>query len=68
MSLSIDGGELQSTVVDNAPDESYFGGLNIGAMGGEPTLIDDLTFYRRPLTPAEIRLIYETFRPTEEQQ
>ena len=72
MSWSIDGGELQSTAVDNIPDDSYFGGIVVGAEGGEPTLIDDLTFYRRPLSIAEIRLIHETFRPehvtpTEEQ-
>lgn len=69
---SIDGGELQSATVDNIPGDDYFGGLIVGAAGGEPTLIDDLTFYRRPLTLTEIRLIYETFRPepvtpTEEQ-
>lgn len=72
MSWSIDGGELQSTAVDNIPDESYFGALVVGAAGGEPTLLDELTFYRRPLTIEEIRLVYETFRPeqatpTEEQ-
>ncbi len=68
ISWSIDGGELQSTTVKQSPDESYFGRLAVGATGGEPTLIDEITFYQRPLTLREIRLMYETFRPGSEEQ
>ncbi|MEA3401756.1 MAG: LamG-like jellyroll fold domain-containing protein [Armatimonadota bacterium] len=68
MSLSIDGGEFRSVAVKAAPDESYFGRLSVGATGGETTLIDELTIYRRPLTLDEARLLYESFRPAGEDQ
>jgi len=63
MSLSIDGGEFKSASVKNSPDEDYFGKLVVGATGGEKTLIDELTIYRRPLTLDEVRLLFETFNP-----
>jgi len=69
-SWSINGGEFVGQSVKSNPDEGYFGDLVVGATGGEPTLIDELTIYRRPLTLEEARRLYETFRPatTEAQQ
>ncbi len=63
MSFSIDGGEFMTTTVKEIPDDSYFGDLMIGGVNGELTLLDEVTFYRRPLTRAEALHIYETFKP-----
>ena len=49
MELSLDGGEFASFTVKTAPADGDFGELLIGADGGDPTLLDELTFYRRPL-------------------
>ncbi len=62
-SWSINGGEFVGQSVKSNPDESYFGDLVVGATGGEPTLIDELTIYRRPLTLEEARRLYETHGP-----
>jgi len=63
MSLSIDGGEFKTTTVREVPEDDYFGGLMIGGVNGEITLLDEVTFYRRPLTLEEVRRLYETFKP-----
>ena len=63
MSFSLDGGEFKTTTIKQVPDDGYFGDLVIGAAHGETTLLDEITFYRRPLTPQEVRRLYETFRP-----
>lgn len=63
MSLSIDGGEFKSASVKSNPDESYFDRLAVGATGGEKTLVDELTIYRRPLTLDEVRLLHEALLP-----
>ncbi len=63
MSLSIDGGEFRSLSVKQSPTAGDFGGLAVGASGGEETLIDELTIYRRPLTLEEARVLYEAFAP-----
>ncbi len=67
VSWSIDGGEFVGRSVRVNPDDGHFGDLVVGATGGEPTLIDELTIYRRPLTQAEARHLYETFRPEAEE-
>ncbi|NPV47739.1 MAG: hypothetical protein HPY69_12325 [Armatimonadetes bacterium] len=65
MQLSLDGGEFAVFTVKTAPADADFGGLLIGADGGDPTLMDELCFYRRPLSLAEVRLLYETLKPKE---
>jgi hypothetical protein len=65
MELSLDGGEFAGFTVRTVPTDADFGGLLIGAEGGDPTLLDEVTFYRRPLSLAEARLIYETLKPKE---
>lgn len=62
-SWSIDGSEFVGVAVKASPDESYFGDLVIGSTGGEPTLIDELTIYRRPLSIEETRRLYEIYSP-----
>jgi len=57
MSFSLDGGEFQSLSVKQNPTEANFGGLLIGSAGGQKTLIDELTIYRRPLTVDEARAL-----------
>jgi len=63
MSFSLDGGEFQTTGVDAVPEDGYFGDLTVGASGGETTLIDEITIFKRPLTRAEVSAIYDTFKP-----
>ncbi len=66
MSLSLDGGEFSHVTVKENPTDDLFGPLVIGASGGEKTLMDELTIYRRPLTRGEAKLLYDTFRPAQE--
>lgn len=63
MSLSIDGGEFMTTTVREVPEDRYFGDLMVGGVNGEVTLLDEVTFYRRPLSREEARHIYQTFKP-----
>jgi len=63
MSFSLDGGEFQSLSVKQNPTAANFGGLVVGSSGGEKTLMDELTIYRRPLTLDEVRHLYEALRP-----
>lgn len=65
MQFSLDGGEFQSLTVKQSPTEAEFGGLIVGAADGEPTLIDELTIYRRPLSLQEARSIYSAIGPKE---
>ncbi|MBI2302251.1 MAG: LamG domain-containing protein [Armatimonadetes bacterium] len=64
MSLSIDGGPFQSLSAKVAPQPEEFGDLFIGApSGGETALLDEVTFYRRPLSQDEARALYEALCP-----
>jgi len=62
MSYSLDGGEFQSATVKDRPPAEEFGGIVVGARGGEKTLLDEVTFLRRPLTLAEAKAMYEALR------
>ena len=63
MSFSLDGGEFQSGTIKGKPRAEDFGNILIGANGGEKTLVDEVTFFRRPLSTAEARALYEALRP-----
>jgi hypothetical protein len=63
MSVSLDGGEFQSATVRANPSAADFGGLVIGATGGEETLVDEVTIFRRPLRLEEVKALYEALRP-----
>jgi len=63
MSFSLDGGEFQSLSVKQNPTAANFGGLAVGSSGGEKTLMDELTIYRRPLILEEVRSLYEALKP-----
>lgn len=63
MSVSLDGEEFQTATVKAAPGAELFGGLAVGATGGEKTLLDELTIFRRPLALPEVRVLYEALRP-----
>jgi hypothetical protein len=64
MSFSLDGGEFQSVSVKQNPTAANFGGILVGSSGGEKTLMDELTIYRRPLTLEEARAVYQAFKPS----
>jgi Concanavalin A-like lectin/glucanases superfamily len=63
MSFSLDGGEFQSVSVKQNPTAANFGAIAVGSSGGEKTLVDELTIYRRPLTLDEVRHLYEVLKP-----
>ena len=44
------------------PDEFATGRFRLGAVEGEPTLMDDFAVYRRPLSPEEVRRLWESRR------
>lgn len=67
ISLSVDGGEFMTTTVRAVPDDAYFGNLMVGGVNGEVTLLDEVTFYRRPLTRQEAQRLYEVFKPKDEE-
>jgi len=63
MQFSLDGGEFQSLTLKQNPAEADFGGFLVGSDGGEETLLDEVTIYRRPLSLQEVQTIYEALRP-----
>lgn len=62
MSFSLDGGAFQSATVKGRPQPEEFGGIVVGANGGEKTLLDEVTFFRRPVSAAEAKVLYDTLR------
>ena len=62
MTCSLDGGEFQSTTTKAPPAPDQFGALCLGATGGEKTLMDELIIFRRPLSLAEVKALYEALR------
>lgn len=62
MSFSLDGGEFQSATVKGKPPLEEFGGIYVGANGGEKTLLDEIVVFRRPLSLAEAKALYEALR------
>ena len=66
MSLSVDGGEFSPLTVRQSPTADLFGSIVVGASGGEKTLLDELTIYRRPLSLQEAKRLYEALKPSDE--
>ena len=63
ISFSLDGGPFTSKTLKATPKANEFGDMTIGAQGGEKTLIDEIMVFRRPLSDAEVKLLYENTRP-----
>lgn len=63
MSFSLDGGEFQAFTVKGRPKAEEFGSIVVGASGGEKTLLDEILFFRRPLSHAEAQKLYEALKP-----
>jgi hypothetical protein len=62
MAFSVDGGPFQIGSLKSRPHEAEFGHLFIGSPGGEKTLLDEIYIFRRPLTEAEAKAIYEALQ------
>ncbi len=62
-SISQNGGEFASLATKAVPPPGHFGDLIIGSRGGEKTLVDEVLFFRRPLSREEGRLLYEALKP-----
>jgi hypothetical protein len=63
MASSLDGGEFGSATLKGKPPLDEFGGILVGAAGGEQTLLDEIIFFRRPLTLTEVKALYTTLKP-----
>ena len=63
IACSLDGGDFASATLKGKPAPEEFGGILIGAGGGEKTLLDEITFFRRPLSLVEVKALYEALRP-----
>ena len=63
LAISVDGGAFNARVFKGKPDPKVFGGLVLGSRGGDHTLMDEFFAFDRPLTEAEVRAIYDAFKP-----
>lgn len=61
--LSVDGQPFQAKVFEHKPDASLFRGFRLGARGGDLTLMDEVFFFRRPLSNPEVRKLYQRLLP-----
>jgi len=61
----LDGEALPSITLKRPikPEEFAKGRFRIGALKGEPTLLDDFAIYRRPLAPPDVRALWERRPP-----
>lgn len=62
LTFSIDGSEFIAKTIDGEFEDAQFGDLILGSTGGERTLLDELTIFRRPLSLPEIRRIQQVFQ------
>jgi len=66
MTLSINGGPLRTKALRGTLEDNRFGTILVGARGGDRGLLDEVLFFKRPLTLGETRLLYKTLRPGDE--
>ncbi|MBM4090033.1 MAG: LamG domain-containing protein, partial [Planctomycetes bacterium] len=62
LEFSVDGGPFQASAVVHLPTDETFGDLVIGSQHSPRTLLDEVTVYRRPVTEAEARLLWQNPR------
>lgn len=58
MALSVNGGAFSTRSLHAAPEQGLFGGVVVGAGGGDRGLLDEVMFFRRPLALDEVKLLY----------
>jgi len=63
MTLSINGGPFGAKSMPGRPEKGLFGAMHIGACGGDGGLLDEVMFFRRPLTLEEVQLLYRSIGP-----
>ena len=63
LGISVNGGDFSTSTTTGKPKPGELGDLCVGSVGGEKTLMDELTVYRRPLTQAEAKALYGAFAP-----
>lgn len=63
MTLSIDGSPLRTKALRGTPEDNLFGDIVIGARGGDRALLDEVLFFKRPLSFEETRLLHNALRP-----
>lgn len=61
--LSVDGSDFAGVELRGKPDSGLFGDFMLGSVGGDPTLMDEVMLYRRPLTVEDARNHYKALRP-----
>lgn len=57
--LSVDGDAFAGVELRGKPEAGLFGDFMLGSVGGDPTLMDEVMLYRRPLTAEEARILYK---------
>jgi hypothetical protein len=63
LGISVNGEDFSTVTTVGKPKPEDFPNFGVGSRDGEKTLMDEFTLYRRPLTRAEAKAIYEAFKP-----
>lgn len=63
MTLSVNGSPLSTKALKGTPQDDVFGNILIGARGGDRALLDEVLFFRRPLSLDETRSLHDALRP-----
>ena len=66
LELSINGAAPRAKATAGRPPADAFRSFSAGSRGGSRALMDEFLVFKRPLTPAEIRDLYELLRPARE--
>jgi hypothetical protein len=63
LEISVNGEDFSTATTTGGPKPEEIGDFLVGSRGGEVTLMDELMIYRRPLTRAEAKALYQAFAP-----
>ena len=63
LELSINGSGPKAKATAGKPPDNAFPSFSVGSRGGSRALMDELLIFKRPLSPADIRGLYESLRP-----
>jgi len=63
MELSVNGGPFAVRALPGRPPDEAASGFIVGSIGGNRSLLDEILFFRRPLTVGETKGLYEALRP-----
>jgi hypothetical protein len=58
LALSVNGGPFETGTLPAQPAADNFGGVQVGDVWAERTLLDEVMFFRRPLTQEDVAALY----------